>query len=108
MISIHLDYFDEETEHAIVAARTGMTLEDTKKIVGILRDVRHMLGSQQEVSIRSAIIIGKVITQERVPADKDNPLFVDICIDTLVSGRLNDSDRSKMTETIISIVHKRC
>jgi nitric oxide reductase NorQ protein len=106
MVSIHLDYFDEETEQAIVAARTGLTPDDTGKIVGILRDFRHMLGSQQEVSIRSAIIIGKVVTQENVPVEKDNPLFTDICIDALISGKYKDIDRRKMAEAVVSMIHR--
>jgi nitric oxide reductase NorQ protein len=106
MVTIHLDYFDEETEQAIVAAKTGMAPEDTSKIVRVLRDFRQILGSQQEVSIRSAIIIGKVITQENVPANKANPLFADLCIDALISGRHKDGDRKKMTEAVISLLNK--
>src|SRR5229473_2855599 len=57
MVSMHLDYFDEETERAIVVARTGVTLEDAWKIVGILRDFRQVFGPDQAISIRSGIII---------------------------------------------------
>jgi nitric oxide reductase NorQ protein len=106
MVSIHLDYFDEETERAIVAARTGITLEDTKRIVGIVRDFRQTIGPSQAISIRPGIIIGTIIRQEGVYVEKQNPLFVDICIDALISGRHNGNDRRKMTETVIDLVHK--
>ncbi len=106
MVSIHLDYFDEETERAIVAARTGITLEDTKKIVGIVGDFRQMVGPSQAISIRPGIIIGTIIRQEGVYAEKHNPLFVDICVDALISGRHNGNDRRKMTETVIDLIHK--
>jgi nitric oxide reductase NorQ protein len=106
MVSIHLDYFDEETERAIVAARTGITLEDTKKIVGIVRDFRQMVGPSQAISIRPGIIIGTIIRQEGVYAEKHNPLFIDICVDALISGRHNGNDRRKMTETVIDLIHK--
>jgi len=106
MVSIHLDYFDEETERAIVAARTGITLEDTKKIVGFVRDFRQMVGPSQAISIRPGIIMGTIIRQEGVYAEKHNPLFVDICVDALISGRHNGNDRTKMTETVIDLIHK--
>jgi nitric oxide reductase NorQ protein len=106
MISIHLDYFDEETERAIVAARAGITLEDAKKIVGILRDFRQMVGPYQAISIRQGIIIGKILRQRGVPAEKHNPLFVDICVDALISGRYSSSDREKIKEAVIGLIHK--
>ncbi len=106
MVSIHLDYFDEETERAIVAARTGITLEDTKKIVGFVRDFRQMVGPSQAISIRPGIIIGTIIRQEGVYAEEHNPLFVDICVDALISGRHNGNDRWKMTEAVIDLIHK--
>ncbi len=105
MVSIHLDYFDEETERAIVAARTGITLEDTKKIVGIVGDFRQMVGPSQAISIRPGIIIGTIIRQEGVSAEKHNPLFVDICVDALISGRHNGNDRREMTEAVIDLIH---
>jgi len=105
MVSIHLDYFDEETERAIVAARTGITLEDTKKIVGIVRDFRQMVGPSQAISIRPGIIIGTIIRQEGVYAEKHNPLFIDFCVDALISGRHDSNDRREMTETVIDLIH---
>jgi nitric oxide reductase NorQ protein len=106
MVSIHLDYFDEETEQAIVVARTGITREDAQKIVGILRDLRLMVDDYAAISIRPGIIIGKVLRQIGMHADKHNPLFLDICVDAFVSGRCNSHDRTKMTEMVISLISK--
>lgn len=108
MVSIHLDYFDEQTEQAIVASRAGIELEDTTRIVGILRDLRQEVGRNHTVSIRPAIIIGKVLKQQGIHADKHNPLFVDICVDALISGRYNNGEREKMAGTIIGLIHKYC
>lgn len=108
MVTMHLDYFDEETEKAIVIARTGITPEDAKKIVGILRDFRQSVGLYQPVSIRPGIIIGTVLKQTGVHAEIHNPLFVDICIDALISGRYNNNERGKMAEIIISLINRYC
>lgn len=108
MVTIHLDYFDEETERAIVRSRTGITTEDAKKIVGILRDFRQAVGLYQPISIRPGIIIGTVLRQKGAHADKHNPLFVDICVDALISGRNHNNERHKMAETVISLINKHC
>ena len=108
MVSIHLDYFDEETEQAIVTSRTGIEAEDTARIISILRDLRQEIGSHQTVSIRPAIIIGKVLKQQRIHADKHNSLFADICVDSFISGRYNNGEREKMADTIIGLIHKHC
>lgn len=106
MVSIHLGYFDEATERTIVAARSGVTLDDAGKIVGILRNFRHMVKSYQAISIRPGIIIGKMLRQRGIHAEKYNPLFVDVCIDALISGKHNSNERAKMTELVIGLIQK--
>jgi gas vesicle protein GvpN len=108
MVTMHLDYFDKETERAIVVARTGVTLEDAKKIVGILRDFRQAVGLYQPISIRPGIIIGTVLRQKGTHAEKYNPLFVDICVDAFISGRYNNNERDKMAEIVISLINRHC
>jgi gas vesicle protein GvpN len=106
MVTIHLDYFDMETEHAIVAARTGLTPEDTRKVVGILRDVRQLSNFHLAAGIRPGIIIGKILMQQAVHAERQNPLFVDICVDVLVSGRHNGHDRQQMIAAVLDLIQK--
>lgn len=105
MVSIHLDYFDEETERAIVAARTGVTRADAHKIVAILRDFRQMVGPSHTVSIRPGIILGKILKQTGTHAEKHNPLFAEICVDAFISGKHNSQDRETMTRLVLSLIH---
>jgi nitric oxide reductase NorQ protein len=106
MVTIHLDYFDIETEQAIVAARTGITPEDTRKVVGILRDIRQIPDFHLATSLRPGIVIGKILKQKAVHAEKQNPLFVDICVDVLISGRHNGHDRKKITAAVLDLIQK--
>lgn len=106
MFTIHLDYFDEETERAIVAARTGVTLEDAQKIVAILRDFRKINGVSRPVTIRPAIFIGTVLKQKGIPAAAKNPLFLDICVDALASGRNHSNEGKKMAEIVVGLAKK--
>ncbi len=106
MVGLHLDYFDEETEQAIVVARSGISLDDAKIIVGILRDLRQTLGPHHAISIRPGIIIGKILKQKGMHVEKQNTFFVDLCTDTLVSGRHNGNDREKMAKTVLGLIGK--
>ncbi|MBA2679244.1 MAG: gas vesicle protein GvpN [Ktedonobacteraceae bacterium] len=106
MVSIHLDYLDEETERAIVVARTGVPSEEARKIVGMLRDFRQQLDPNLAPSIRPAILIGTILTQQGLPAQKEHPLFVDLCLDAFISGRHGSDNREALTETVISLVQK--
>lgn len=106
MISIQLDYFDEETEQAIVIARTGVTQEESEKIVNLLRGFRHMLGDDQAISIRPGIIVGKILRQKEMAAEKENPLFIDMCVDVLISGRYNNGERARLRDIVIDLINQ--
>lgn len=83
MVTIHLDYFDEETEREIVKSRTGVGLEDAQKIVSLIRALREVEGARKRISIRPAIVIGTIIKQRGIPARYQDPLFRQICSDAL-------------------------
>jgi nitric oxide reductase NorQ protein len=106
VVNIHLDYFDEETERAIVVAQSGVLREDAEKIVGILRDYRQMVDSQQAISIRPGIVIGKILKQKGMHVEEDNPLFVDIWADVLISGKCSSHQRENLMERIIGLIHR--
>ena len=106
MVSIHLDYFDEETEQAIVVARSGVAPADAARIVAIVRELRQASELHQKLSIRSGIIIGKILMQKGIRPEKQNPLFVDICIDALISGRHGSVDREKMVRHVLDLIDK--
>lgn len=108
MVTIHLDYFDEETEQAIVVARSGVSLEDARKIVGILRDFRQVNGVSRPVTIRPGIIIGTIIKQKRIPVSNRSPSFIDICVDALASGRDHGSEAKKAAEIVVELIKKNC
>ena len=108
MVTIHLDYFDKATETAIVAARTGISLADAQKIVAILRDFRRVNGISRPVTIRPGIVIGKVLKQKGILLDNNIPLFIDICVDALASGRNHHAEGKKAAEIVVTLIKKHC
>jgi nitric oxide reductase NorQ protein len=106
MTTIQVDYLDEKTEVAIVVARTGIARDVAAKIVGLLHDCRQEAALSRATSIRPAIMIGKILGQRGVRADKRHSLFVGACVDTLLSTIPDGKDRKEMTEKVISLIHK--
>ena len=81
MITINIDHWDRETELKITASQAGLNLEDTKKVVDIVRNYRKKVNGN--ISIRAAIMIGKVVNVLNIPIIPENEMFVKVCEDIL-------------------------
>ena len=81
MITINLDHWDRETEVRITSSQAGLNLEDTKKVVDIVRNYRKKVNGN--ISIRAAIMIGRVINVLNIPIIPENEMFVKVCEDIL-------------------------
>ena len=106
MVSLHVTYIDEATEQAIVAARSGLSLDESQVIVGIVRDFRQVVESSRAISIRPAINIGKIIKQQGLDARQLTPILVDLYLDALLSGSHHGAERTRLKDTLISLIHK--
>lgn len=93
MITITLDHWDRETETRIALAQTGLGLEDAKKVVELVKNYRKKTGSN--ISVRAAIMIGKVSNMLNVPISADNEMFIKICEDVL--GGRGTTERNEST-----------
>jgi gas vesicle protein GvpN len=85
MVTLDLDYFDEETETLITAAKSGLEPEEAGKIVIIMRKLREAGVCECPPTVRGCIMIAKTLTVLNTPVDSRNPMFRQICIDVLSS-----------------------
>ena len=106
VVSLHVTYFDEATEQAIVAARSGISLDESRVIVGIVRDFRLVMESSRAISIRPAITIGKILKQQNLDARQLTPMLVDLYLDALLSGSHYGAERTKLKDIIIALIRK--
>lgn len=106
MVTLHLDYFDEDTERAIVASRSGISPEEASRIVKILRDFRQANGLGAPVTLRPGIVVGSILKQKGKSASNKEPLFAQLCIDALISGRNQGKKIKKATELIKELIEK--
>jgi len=86
MITINLDHWDRDTEIKIAASQSGLNMEDMKKIVDIVRNYRKKVNNN--ISVRAAIMIGKVVNVLNIPVLADHEMFLKVCEDVL-GGRGN-------------------
>ena len=63
LITIHVDYFDRDTEVAIAAARGGVSREDAGRVVDLVRHYRQRHAGRHRPSLRAAIMIARVVAQ---------------------------------------------
>ncbi len=82
LITIKLDYFDRETEIRIARAKSGISLEDAKSVVDIVRGMRETGLVRHGPSLRACIMIARVTAQQK--ARPWEPAFHDICRDVLI------------------------
>lgn len=91
MITINLDHWDKETEIEITVGQTGISLIDAKKIVELVRAYRSKISPN--ISIRSAIMLGKVSQQMNLSISYDDAMFVKVCKD-IIEGRSGPENKN--------------
>ena len=101
MVSVDVSLCPPETEAGIVAFRTGVGSEDASHIVSLLRVIRATLPAANPPSIRTAVMIGKIVKALGISAQASDERFVQVCLDVLESRCPSDSstaERNKYLE----------
>ena len=75
LITIHVDYFDRETEVAIAAARAGISHVDAGQVVDLVRRCRQGRAIRHRPSLRAAIMIARVVVQRGAAFSLSDPVF---------------------------------
>ncbi len=113
MVTLDLDFFDEETEVEITTAKSGLIKPDATKIVRIVRDLRESGVCEFEPTVRGCIMIAKTlsVSDGNKAISADNRRFVAIAQDILASetSRIGSkSNEKKVKEAILKSVEKYC
>lgn len=91
MITIDLDYFDEQTELNITQAKAKIDQEKAQLIVNIIRRLRQLEQYRFSPTVRSCIMIARSIQIMNVDPIEDHQRFSKICQDVLISdGQYED------------------
>ena len=104
MVTIELDHFDEETEIAITQARSGLSREEAQRIVALIRALRELHPSHTVPTIRSCIMIAKVLKVRGAHVHPADPIFREICFDVLASESGKPQERRLKRQETLSLI----
>jgi gas vesicle protein GvpN len=96
LITIHVDYFDRDTEVAIAAARARVSPSDAGRVVDLVRHFRDERTGRHRPSLRAAIMIARVIVQRGATFDPSDPVFRRTFRDVLGLDRLGVHDDAEL------------
>ena len=105
MVTFDVDAVSEETERGVVAARSGLDPRTAGRVVGLVRKLRAGGGPGLPPSMRTAILIARLLRAQSVTAEADDPRFVQICLDVLRSRHgpaTPDTDRLLTAEIMMA------
>ncbi len=103
MITVDIDYYDEETEIAICEAKTGLSHDAATKIVHLVRALRESGKCEYEPTIRGAVMIGKTVKIRGGTVNPDDEIFRETAIDILTSetSRVGSRKHQQATRELI-------
>jgi len=98
VITITLDYYDDDTETHIVAARAGVDLEFAHSIVQLIRALRREMTSNNRPTIRAAVTIAKVLRMSGLALADNHPfvraIFMDVVgVDPFARAAIGANDQ---------------
>ncbi|MBI4498611.1 MAG: gas vesicle protein GvpN, partial [Chloroflexi bacterium] len=112
MITIDLDHFDRETEVAITQARSGLPLADTERIVDLVRAYRETHAAETSPTIRSCIMIARVVALRQVSPSAGDPVFEQTCLDVFAVTPVRTPATAQRTlqqrEAVLDLIRQYC
>lgn len=105
LIGVHMDFYDHETELAIVTSRVdGVTAAEAKQIVGTLRAIRDSEDIEITVSTRAMVMVAEGVAA--APSITES-VFIELCVDALSSKVPKRSELSRLQTAIETVVERQ-
>lgn len=112
MVTIDLDHFDRETELAITRSRSGLAADDAERIVDLVRAYRQSGAAEFTPTVRSCIMIARVLALRGASVSSDDPVFEQTCLDVLAAGSNRSTTATKKTmqpkAVVLDLIRRLC
>ncbi|MHC1713316.1 MAG: gas vesicle protein GvpN [Solidesulfovibrio sp.] len=110
LITIHLDHFDRETEIQIAMSKSGVDREDAETIVDVVRELRGVGVNNHRPTIRSCIVIAKILAHRHARARQEDPVFLWSCQDILQTdtAKVTRAGESLMGQKVLEAIQTVC
>jgi gas vesicle protein GvpN len=111
MVTLDLDFPDEETEAAITQAKSGLEQADADKIVRIVRALRASGACEFAPTVRGCIMVARSARAAGCAVSAGDPRFRTFCLDILSSesSRVGSpSQTSRVKEALNGLMDRYC
>jgi gas vesicle protein GvpN len=112
LVTIHVGYFDADTETAITASRSGIAENDAKRLVNLVRAFRVECQRHQLPSVRESIKIAKVLKARNIAPSKKDPFFRKLCLHVLTAQQhvadANTIQESQPGQLLEELIERYC
>jgi gas vesicle protein GvpN len=112
IVTIDVGHADRELEIAVAGARSGLAAAKVAPIVDMVRQFRETGEYDQTPTLRTSIMICRMMAQERLRPTSDDRQFVQVCIDILGSKSAladkADGKRAQQHKMLLSLIEHHC
>ena len=112
LVVLDLDYYDRETEIAIITARSGLLSQEAARIVDLVRDFRASGEYDQTPTLRASIMIAKVCAMQEMTPSVQDSRFVSLCLDMLESKTASTNKggerRAQQRKMLLNLIEHYC
>jgi len=112
IVTIDIDHSDQELEIAVTSARAGLSAAKAAPIVEMVREFRDTGEYDQTPTLRTCIMIARMVAQEKLTPSVDDPYFVQVCLDVLGSKSMftgkAESKRAQQQKMLLSLIRHHC
>jgi nitric oxide reductase NorQ protein len=101
MVGIYTDYYSYDTEVEIVKKHTGVSEDQSKRIVNVVRMLREKLPDAQKPGTRACIMIAKGL---RMLGGHSGINFEQLCIDVIATKTCSKEDMDEKRKLVLQII----
>jgi len=110
LITMNLSHFDRESEIQVTMGKSGINIADAATIVDIVRELRSVGVSNNRPTIRSCIVIARILARFGGSARMNNPIFLRTCHDVLSmdTAKVTREGKSLMSGKVEEVIQRVC
>jgi nitric oxide reductase NorQ protein len=108
LITISVDYCDEDTEIEILHQKTGLNHQEVQEVVSLVSKLRSY-GKGFSPSLRASLMIATVAKKANIPISYDDNHYQALCLDVLTRPVMQifpELNRTAVQELILKMIRK--
>src|SRR5574341_715229 len=101
MVTIKLGYYDRDTEIAITQTKAGLSLDEARQLVDLVRAARQEVDSNT-LSVRACIMLGRILRHRQARIDLTDTACLETCLDVLSPNFISPERLRQVIETVLT------